>query len=783
MKNTEIKELEDKLLSITEQQNNISKEISEVKEQLNKLKNLPEEVVPADMAIEEPPVIIAPPPISIEKEEEEAPEIAQKPAMPMPPPPIPHQAPETNTNKKSKWSLEKFIGENLINKIGIIITIIGVAIGVKYSIENHLLSPLVRVIIGYIIGLVLMGFGIKLKKKYENYSAVLVSGSIAILYFITYAGYDFYNLIPSVVAFFLMLIFTIFATVAAIHYNRQIIAHIGLVGAYAIPFLVSSNSGKTAILFTYIAIINIGILLISYKKYWKSLYYSAFAFTWIIFGSWYLFKYDSTADFTLAVLFLTVFFLIFYTMFLVYKLVKKENYSQTDIISLLINSFIFFGIGYSILDSYEYSKNILGLFALANAVIHFIVSLIIYRQKLVDKKLLYFTITLVLTFITIAIPIQLDGSWVTLIWLAEAGLLFCIGRTKQIGIYEKIAYPLMLLAVISLVQDWVNVYDKSWNNPEPVFNACFLTSVIAIVVFGIINYFYFSLKYTEASVSSKFYRGILNFFIPATLIVIAYCAFELEIVNYCKSIYNNAISAETEIFDSYAHQRLGIYPALSSAIYSLLFVSVLSLINNLKIKSRKLGFATIALFILFMLVFLTSGLYDISELREIYLENPVKYNIDIAIRYISIAAFGITLFAFYWQIKQDYLKPVNKGLKIYFDFIFYGSLLWILSSELIHWLDMAGYAETYKLGLSILWGVYALAIIASGIWKNRKYMRISGIAIFGVTLVKLFFYDLTALNTLSKTIIFIALGILMLIVSFLYNKYKHLITDDVEQKD
>ena len=47
-----------------------------------------------------------------------------------------------------------------------------------------------------------------------------------------------------------------------------------------------------------------------------------------------------------------------------------------------------------------------------------------------------------------------------------------------------------------------------------------------------------------------------------------------------------------------------------------------------------------------------------------------------------------------------------------------------------------------------------------------------------MTLIKIFFYDLTDLDTISKTVVFVSLGVLMLIVSFLYNKYKHLIIDN-----
>jgi len=69
-------------------------------------------------------------------------------------------------------------------------------------------------------------------------------------------------------------------------------------------------------------------------------------------------------------------------------------------------------------------------------------------------------------------------------------------------------------------------------------------------------------------------------------------------------------------------------------------------------------------------------------------------------------------------------------------------------------------------------------LISLGIWQSKKYLRIGAIVLFGATLLKLFFYDISHLGTLSKTIIFLVLGILLLIISFLYNKYKHLIFDE-----
>ena len=90
-----------------------------------------------------------------------------------------------------------------------------------------------------------------------------------------------------------------------------------------------------------------------------------------------------------------------------------------------------------------------------------------------------------------------------------------------------------------------------------------------------------------------------------------------------------------------------------------------------------------------------------------------------------------------------------------FDYFSFGVVLWILSSEMIHWLDLNGSTESNKLGLSILWGSFALFLIVIGIWQKKKYLRIAAIGIFAITMIKLFFYDLTELNTISKTTVFL----------------------------
>lgn len=789
-KNDRINQLFEKLNTLMRKYDQYSKEIYALREEIYNLKiSIENEKLVASLETKTEPII--------EKQFESETEIAAtvEPIFQTKQAKQPQDLIEKSLPKSAiKTDIEKFIGENVINKIGIAITIIGVAIGAKYSIENQLISPLTRIILGYLMGLGLLGFGIKLKKNYHNYSAVLVSGSIAILYFITFAAYSFYDLIPQVFAFALMVVFTAFTVVAAMSYNKQVIAQIGLVGAYAVPFMLSDGSGNVAILFSYIAIINIGILIIAFKKYWKSLYYSSFVLTWLIFTSWYFLNFQTTEHFVLSLTFAAIFFLIFYSIFLAYKLLQKEKFVSNDILLLLGNSFIFYSLGYAILSSNAIGNQLLGIFTLANAAIHFIVSAVIFRLKLADRNLFFLIAGLVLVFITIAIPVQLDGNWVTLLWVFEAALLFWIGRTKNVPVYEKLSFPLMFLAFFSLTQDYLTFYDNyNPNQPEtkiiPLLNVNFLSSLLFIGSFVFINYLNNKKEYISSLTSKTGLHGIIKFSMPAILLIVLYYSFRLEISSFWNQKFldsaltvTNQYDDTTDVMRNYDLNKFKIIWIIN---YSLLFGAILSFVNIKKLKNKQLGYINLIFNSIVLFAFLVQSLYVLSELRESYLNQThadlfQRSSFHLGIRYISFAFVGFLLVSIDQYSKQDFLKPAIINLKISFDFLLYLSLVWIASSELIHWLEIINFSQSYKLGLSILWGVYALLLISLGIWKNKKHLRVGAIGLFSVTLIKLFFYDISHLDTIAKTIVFVSLGILLLIISFLYNKFKHLISEEHE---
>ena len=710
----------------------------------------------------------------------------ERPVITAPSTPKPQFSLPTINRPKQPSDLEKIIGESWINKIGILIVIIGVAIGAKYSIENELISPLTRIILGYLVGIGLLGFGIKLKPKFEGYSAVLVSGSISIFYFITYFAYSFYNLIPQILAFAMMLIFTVFTVFAAIKYNRVVIAHIGLIGAYAVPFLLSSGSGRVDILFSYMLIINLGILFISIKRDWKTLHYSAFFFTWLIYGSWFVDKsfYSSLQGYeALGIGFATAFFSIFYGVSLFNNIISKEKLDKINIILILLNSFIYFGFGYGIFNSNTKLDTYLGLFTLFNAVIHFVVLFFIKSKKLADSTLFYSTLGMVFTFITIAIPIQLDGSWVTLLWIAQGTILFWIGKTKNIPIYEKISLPILGLSFLSLLEDWSFYRYANNGDIQAFWNINFLTGIFAVL--GYSSAVYLSRKYPDAE-GEKFspFNAIKSFYLPALLTLTAYLTFRNEIAYYFDYWYESSSVLVREKGDEYNEYNndIGIFRNIYLLAYSLVFFGGMALLNFYKFKNKILGVSSIVIGLLVLFAAQTYGLGELGELRYAYINGGSNEYFDVNFNYILVRylLWGSVAFALWAIFKNTKSIIENTKFHIFLEMVIHISILNFLSNELVTWMDIAGYQDIFKLGLSILWSVYSLLLVSLGIYKKKKYLRISALVLFGVTLAKLFLYDISNLSTISKTIVLIVLGLLLLIISFLYNKFKDKISDETK---
>jgi uncharacterized membrane protein len=781
----------------------LSKDLDRYKAELNDLKQqlvfLQGQEKPIGQPIVTPPIVPVP-----ELKKETLPVQEEKIIEPVrqniPPviPAVQQQPSQQPVIKPSTFNVEEFVGGKLISIIGIVVLVIGLSIGVKYAIDRDLITPLTRIVLAYIAGGILLAIAFRLKQKYKAFSAILLSGGMASLYFTTFAAYSMYSLFPQLAAFAIMVIFTAFTVFAATMYELEVIGIIGLVGAYAVPMLLSDGSGRIQIMFSYMLIINTGILVLSFRKYWQILNHIAFGLSWIIVGGWIVAKYDHTLHFPMVMIFSFLFFIIFYISNMSYKIVKKEKFGVIDIIRLLSNSFIFFAIGYGILNNETY-KDYLGLFTVANALVHLVFSFIVFRNKLLDRKLFYLLIAMVLTFITIAVPVQLDGNWVTLFWSAEAALLFIIGRYQGVRFYEWLGAIMISLSVFSLLDDWGSSYYVSSYSSDvfrywrPLLNIHLFTSLFFISSLGSIIYVHFKKSLSSEERSSFRIYSFLDVLFPVLLFVFTFFTFGNEINAFFKAkfeqSYLNVPSKEyggmVEVYDY-------TWPKLQNAafgLYTVFFFCIATVLTIRKWNNPLLRWIIFSFNIFIAFIFIISGMHILGQLRTAYLSqvHSEYYFVGqsfIYLRYICFALLGILLFLTHKLLKTE---TFNKVLlpRIYAGCIVHFFILVMLSNELINLNILTNYDiqdenftgtnAAYKLGFTGLWTMYSFILIAWGIFRRNRIMRISAISLFGITLIKLVTYDTWDLSTGYKIIAFILLGVILLIVAFLYQKFKDLI--------
>lgn len=761
-----IEDLTRRIQQLAQQQTTISSQLVQLMNELDALKR--------NAGSAASTATITPQPVETAIKTVEVNEVIEAPARHSTPvTPILRRTAAAAPSSRTSSSFEEFIGKNVASKVGILVTIIGIFIGAKYAIDHELVSPLVRVINGYICGAALIGIAIWLKKKYEAYSSVLMGGGLAVLYFITYIAYSFYHMMPLEAAFGLMMVFTAGTVYAALLYDRVIIAHLALIGAYAIPFLLSNNSGRYAVFFGYIAIINTGILIVSLRKYWKSLFYAAFALTWVIYISWFLFRNEQHTF--IAWTYLSVFFLVFYATFLAYKIIKKEQYGLHDVFVLLSNSFIFYWLGFALTD-HESTYNYAGLFTIINAAIHLAVSQTIRRLQLADRSLYYLLLGLVIVFCTIAVPVQLDGNWVTLLWTAEAVLVFWIGRTRQAPSYEKLGVGLAVLSFLSLVHDWFN-HAAQFTFPtgqavDPFINIVFASGLLVAAAQTTIIYFNRNKKYQSGLAPTSPFLIFYNYVFPGILLITVYFVFQVEINGYFRQL--NKELHPTRSFYNFYESGIGAFGFVVLLLYSMVFITGCVLVNLRWVRNKILAAFSITAIVLLVIVLLTRALSVLNELTVAYFAKGGNYfgALEFTIRYAVVAVTAIMLYAGQQTIKAFITDAwVQKGWPL----VMHTVILAFLSAEYLCWTTVRGSDNQYKLGLSILWGLYAMMLVVLGIRKKQKYLRLAAIILFSITLLKLFVYDLAGAGTITKTVSFISLGVLLLVVSFLYNKYKEVL--------
>lgn len=348
---------------------------------------------------------------------------------------------EVTRPPSSAVSWELLIGRKGLGWVAVILLLFGTAFFLRYAYENQWIGPLGRVAVGLLIGLTLIVAGFRYHRRdWRVFSQMLSSGGIVTLFLAVFSAFGFYHLIPQRTAGVFLTVVILESALLAVLYRAPTLAWMSLIGGLLTPVLMRSEADQYQSLFTYLVVLNLGVLLLVGWRRWGGLTTLALLGTQGLFWAWYAERYHPE-KLVWAIGFQAALFVLFVAHSLISKLVRPRPASWEHLGLLVLNACLGFSAAYVLLrDDY---RQWLGLLAIAMAALYTALGRLILRRSAADSRLLLAALAVAVGFIAWAFPLQARAEWVALGWAAEAAALAWFGLRVN-------ALPLRAIAIAPL---------------------------------------------------------------------------------------------------------------------------------------------------------------------------------------------------------------------------------------------------------------------------------------------------------------------------------------------
>ena len=692
--------------------------------------------IPIQEAEDKTPEVEEETPDTIEEPVEEE---QEEPAMAM------EKEEEIEEYATSETNFEKYIGENLFGKIGILIFIIGIGFFVKYAIDQNWINETARTLMGYAVGAGMLVLAERLHKRYHTFSSLLAGGAFGIYYLITAIAFHYYGLFSHTMAFVILCVTTIFMSAVSVLYDRKELAVTALVGGFIAPFIISTDSSSIISLQIYITILNIGMFCLAMYKKWAILPMVSFAFTYIIlWGTTALGSFsDSEAVTTYPTLF--AFATLFYVIFLLpVVFILRTQYGENTRLGLLgiitANSFMYLIYGDFLLQQFEASTDTTAYLAFFIAAVNLAIHLYLRFRVEGQDTLRNLMLGLAVTFASMGIPILFSAANVLMVWAAESVLLLWLFTKEKNRIYELASAVLLLLTLGALAYYRTTDTFIHDTGDSLFFNGAFFVTTFV------------SIAYYVVAVIMQFNKDLFS----DTKRLIAYTP--CNAIAYALG-FSILFLAFRDNYHFHLEQPISEYASLLTANIMLLG-GALILRKRFEISENKLAYE-ISLYLAGILFAMTVWNYTDPE--------------GLLLRWLM----ALVTIAYMAYCMRGRLLVTSNQRNLHTEYSIISTLMWLtLTRLLLITFNEVNFSTAFSLSL----GIAAFILMCIGMRYHSKEIRIVSLAEFGIVIGKLILNDVWAMPALGKIIVFISLGALLLILSFLYQKLKDALFNEEEQE-
>lgn len=622
-----------------------------------------------------------------------------------------------------------------LTKFGMLAIALGIVFFYKYAIDQGWISEWMRVIFGFAVGGLFVYLGELWKNKYEKYSFAISGGGILILGFTIYAAFNFYHLLPQPISLALMVAVSALAVWLSVQRKSLTLAVLGIIGAYGAPLLLSTGQNQQGLLFSYLMILNLAVVAVLWRKFWLQLALLGFVASLFDFGVWagQFSGADNTWGSVMFVVLSSILFVPVLAMFFrrhaTLQTLPEEADKGFGLFSLLAGLYYFVSID-ALLNNTSFALY-LPLLILLGAIIWWV------SYLLVDRLNFNFTNH----------SLSFAGTFL----VASAAYWQFSGRT-----FDAV---LIAIAVVSAIIGYL--VKRSEFNTWGI-----ITLYIALLV---VSFHPYKPGDEQFLLNGKFALMLLE---TAALVFASWLSGKSEMAEKQKSLQTlteivAAVLLWLAVSVDINHAYNGLGASQGMALWWVLLPAALAFVAYLG-KRSVLGIVALVLLFLGALDVLILP-YDSGS--YVFLANA-KFGLMLlmTIAFLAVAALQSPSSENPKDVNRDDLLKVSAALFLWFA----------VSWEIVQYFSLGGSENARNLLLSVWWIVYGAALMAVSSVKSYGLYRKVAMLFFGLAIAKVFLYDVLALETGYRIVSFIVLGVILLSVSFAYQKNKEKIKEFLE---
>ena len=642
--------------------------------------------------------------------------------------------------------LEKVIGGQWLTWLGIIAIFLGTAFFLAIDLGYSPLAGLPQVLIAAVVALGFLLIGRFVARTLHRFLGLgLLGGGIALFYLVAYGLFGFHRLVGAEVVFPALLAVAFLGALVALAQDSRTIAGLTLIGALLTPLVLTSDQGAAYTLLPYLIGVDLGAVLVARRRGWAQLALGSFLGTALLVAAWW--EPHFAPAWRSLVLFATTVIWLLYGVGPWLGRVRPGFWGLARTALVAANGAWYASVVYAALG--KELDEIRGAALFVIAAVYVAASILGGKGRRDDPALIANFYTGAALAI-LAMPVQFDGFTVSLAWALVGMLLLVMGWRLDDPHHRLAAMAGLLFAAARVVLTGLDDLGRAPADYRPVLNLPFLAD--AAVVAALLAAAWIHRRSGEAAHTwERWARRAVEPVAAAT----AWWVLTAETARWMEA------------------RDDGQLPVITVALVWALYAAAVQALGLLRGRPWLRIAALASLACAGIAAFIIQAVYAVTAAADWTVLGNAGF---------VAGAAGVAVLA--WIARTDRaddprIRPWERSLATPLLVVTLAAGLMTVTLELLAWFHARHGGDVFAdaaalLTISLFWTLYGGVLVWAGFASRVRAVRLAGMALLGLVIVKVFAVDIRALSSGYRIVSFVGVGVLLLVISLLYQRERKL---------